>query len=129
MQIKFSNPMLVAQETFSKLMVSVDKALPEMQVIVALGNGFILTAMLWGGFVAALIDRKLKQTTIYLLVLAVFTFFGIIHSAMPDGNMYLPWKLVGVPRQVPYQFALAYLILAATIFFLSFTKESKHTHK
>lgn len=129
MQIKFSNPMLVAQETFSKLMVSVDKALPELQVVVALGNGFILTAMLWGGFVAALIDRKLKQTVVYLLVLSIFTFFGVIHSAMPDGNMYLPWHLTGVPQQIPYQFALAYLILAATIFLLSFTKESKHTHK
>lgn len=129
MQIKLSNPMIVAQESFAKLMSTIDKALPEMQVIVALGNGFILTAMLWGGFVAALIDRKLKQTVIYLLVLAIFTFFGIIHSAFPDGNMYLPWNLTGVARQIPYQFAMAYIVLAVTILLLSFTKESKHTHK
>jgi len=129
MQIKFSNPMVVAQETFAKLMVSVDKAIPEMQVIVALGNGFILTAMLWGGFVAALIDRKLKQTVVYLLILAIFTFFGIIHSAMPDGNMYFPWTLNIMARMIPYQFSLAYVVLAAVILMLSFTEESKHTHR
>ena len=125
MQIKLSNPMLVAQETFSKLMVSVEKTLPELQIVIALGNGFILTAMLWGGFVAALIDKKFKSTVMYLIVLAILTFFGIIHSAMPDGNMYLPWKLTGVAREIPYQFAQAYLVLAFVILMLSFTKNSK----
>jgi len=129
MQIKLSNPMVVAQESFAKLMTAIDKSLPEMQVIVALGNGFILTAMLWGGFVAALIDRKLRQTVVYLIVLAILTFFGVIHSAMPDGNMYLPWTLTGVSKQIPYQFTIAYLVLAATIMLLSFTKESKQIHK
>ncbi|MFH1223385.1 MAG: hypothetical protein V1647_03470 [Pseudomonadota bacterium] len=129
MQIKFSNPTLVAQETFAKLMTTVDKVIPEMQVIVALGNGFILTAMLWGGFVAALIDKKLRQSVIYLLVLAGFTFFGVIHSAMPDGNMYFPWNLTGIAKAIPYQFSLAYVVLAVMIFFLSFTKASQHKHR
>ncbi len=129
LQIKLSNPMLVAQETFSKLMVTMEKGLPELQVIVALGNGFILTAMLWGGMIAAMIDRKLRQTSVYLLVLALFTLFGIIHSAMPDGNMYLPWTLSMPGRLVPYQFATGYLALALMMFLFSFTKESKQTFK
>lgn len=129
LQIKFSNPMVVAQETFAKLMVTMEKGLPEMQVIVALGNGFILTAMLWGGMVAALIDRKIRQTAIYLFILALFTFFGVIHSAIPEGNMYLPWTLGHPSRMIPYQFTTAYLALAGILLLLSFTKESKHAYK
>ncbi len=69
------------------------KELPEMLVTVALGNGFILTAMLWGAFLAEMIDRRLRLSALYLGILSVFTFFGVIHSSSPDGNMYLPWTL------------------------------------
>jgi len=123
--IKLGNPDAVLPETLNKLMTLPGKALPEMLVIVALGNGFIVTGMLWGAFLAELIDRKLRNSSIYLIVLAVLTFFGIIHSAMPDGIMYLPWTLDGLARQVPYQFTMAYLVLAAFFFIMSWTKESR----
>ncbi len=67
------------------------KILPENIVTVALGNGFILTAMLWGAVVSCLIDRKLRAASAYLVILAGLTFFGIVHSVDPDGKMYLPW--------------------------------------
>ncbi len=124
-QIELSNTDLVPLANFNKMLSLPGKALPQLLVIVALGNGFILTAMLWGAFAAKLIDRKLKQATVYLVIMAVFTFFGIIHSAIPDGNMYLPWQLQGVFQQIPYQFTIAYLVLAAMLFFLSYTKNSK----
>ncbi|MCX6112644.1 MAG: hypothetical protein NTY22_05080 [Proteobacteria bacterium] len=129
MQIKLSNTAVVAQETFEKLMTTMVKGLPELQVTVALGNGFILTAMLWGGMLAALIDKKLRQCITYLLILAFFTFFGIIHSAMPDGNMYFPWMLNNTSRMIPYQFTTAYLVLAGLFLLLSFTKESRENFK
>ena len=91
----------------------------------ALGNGFILTAMLWGAFIAILIDKKLKLASAYLILIAVFTFFRIIHSAIPDGNMYLPWNLSDTLRLIPYQFTAAYVILAAVTFSLSFIKKDK----
>ncbi len=95
-------------------------------VTIALGNGFILTAMLWGAWVALLIDRKLKLSALYLVILAILAFFGVVHSVYPDGNMYLPWKLQeDVLRAIPYQFASGYLALAALLFGLSFTKESR----
>jgi AGZA family xanthine/uracil permease-like MFS transporter len=81
--------------------------------------------MLWGAFLAELIDRKLRSSSTYLVVLAVLAFFGIIHSAMPDGTMYLPWTLSGLAQQVPYQFTAAYLALAVIFFAMSFTKESR----
>ena len=109
---------------FNELLVAKGKSLPELLVIVALGNGFILTAMLWGAFLAKLIDRQLKIAALYLSVLALFTFFGIIHSASPDGNMYFPWTLAYPANQIPYQFTTAYLVLAIVVFALSFTKQS-----
>ncbi|MHB1686512.1 MAG: SulP family inorganic anion transporter [Ignavibacteriaceae bacterium] len=124
-QIKLSNPDVISVDKFNQLMTLPGKVLPEMLVTVALGNGFILTAMLWGAFVAKIIDRKLKQASVYLIIMAVFTLFGIIHSAIPDGDMYFPWNLHGIIQQVPYQFASAYIVLALMLYGLSFTKESK----
>jgi AGZA family xanthine/uracil permease-like MFS transporter len=125
MAIKFGNPDWVMPETFQKLMNGSGKALPEMLVTVSLGNGFIVTAMLWGGFLAELIDRHYRRTIVYLLILAGFSFFGIVHSASADGEMYFPWNLAGIAREIPYQFALAYLVLAVIILVLSWTKEAR----
>jgi AGZA family xanthine/uracil permease-like MFS transporter len=123
--IKLGNPDAVLPETFNKLMTLPGKALPEMLVIVALGNGFIITAMLWGAFLAELIDRRVRISAFYLVLLAVCSFFGVIHSALPDGSMYFPWTLEGIAKQVPYQFAVAYGALALFFFLMSWTKESR----
>ena len=124
--IKYSTPDIVPLDNFKDLLnMGTGKELPEILVTVALGNGFILTAMLWGAFVSLLIDRELRKSCIFILIAAGMTFFGIIHSASPDGNMYLPWTLEGLVKQIPYQFTAAYLVLAAIIFFLSFTKEAR----
>jgi AGZA family xanthine/uracil permease-like MFS transporter len=123
--IKLGDSSIVPVEAFNKLMVAPGKALPEMQVIVALGNGFIVTGMFWAAFLVEIIDRRLKKASTYLLILAALTFFGIIHSAQGDGSMYLPWKLPQPGRQVPYQFTAAYIVLAIIFFGLSFHKTSR----
>ncbi|MGA9408027.1 MAG: hypothetical protein WBW71_12920, partial [Bacteroidota bacterium] len=125
LSIKFTNPDIVPAENFQRLLETPGKALPEMLVTIALGNGFILTAMLWGGFLAELIDRHLKKSSLYLFILAVLTFFGVVHSASPDGMMYLPWNLGGMAQKIPYQFALAYLVFSIMLLLFSFTKESR----
>ncbi len=124
LQIKLSNTDFIPAAKFAALLTAPGKSLPELLVTVALGNGFILTAMLWGAFVAKLIDRNLKAASIFLLLLAGFTFFGIVHSALPEGQMYLPWKLTGPARQIPYQFGVSYLVLALCILALSYA--SRH---
>ena len=123
--IKLGNPEFVPPDVFNKLLTVPGKALPELLVTVALGNGFIVTAMLWGAFLAEMIDRKLKRSAIYLFILGGLSFFGIVHSAMPDGQMYLPWNLDGFFQKIPYQFASAYIVLAILLVILSYTKESK----
>jgi AGZA family xanthine/uracil permease-like MFS transporter len=117
--IKLGNPEVVLPATFQSLLNAPGKSMPELLVTVALGNGFIVTAMLWGAFLAEMIDRRLRIAALYLSVLAVLSFFGIIHSSSPDGEMYLPWQLEGLARQVPFQFALAYLVFAALLLLLS----------
>lgn len=112
--------------TLASLMVAQGKELPEALVTVALGNGFILTGMLWGAFLAEMIDRRLRLSALYLAICGVFSFFGVIHSATVNGNMYLPWRLTEpLARAVPYQFATGYLVLAALLLVLSFTQGAK----
>jgi AGZA family xanthine/uracil permease-like MFS transporter len=123
--IKLGNPDVVPPDIFQKLLAVPGKGLPELLVTVALGNGFILTGMLWGGFLAELIDRHFNKTIVFLLVLAGFTAFGVIHSASPDGSMYLPWTLTGLARDICFQFTIGYLALAVMLFFLSKTSAAK----
>ncbi len=124
--IKLGDPTIVPAANFQALLAAPAKELPSVLVTVALGNGFILTAMLWGAFLAEMIDRRLRRSALYLGVLALFSFFGVIHSASPDGNMYLPWSLAGpLARAIPYQFATAYAVLAVLLLLLSFSRESK----
>ena len=125
-QIKLGDPTLVAPAHFTELLNTPGKELPSALVTVALGNGFILTAMLWGAFLAEMIDRRLKICALYLGILAAFSFFGLIHSPLPDGSMALPWALaMPLQRTVAYQFSAAYLLLALLVFALSFSKESR----
>ncbi|MFN3414172.1 MAG: hypothetical protein ACK42L_08960, partial [Thermoanaerobaculum sp.] len=64
--------------------------------------------------------------SLYLGVLAVMTFFGAIHSASPEGVMYLPWKLAdAMQRSLAYQFAGAYAVLAVVVLALGLTKAAK----
>jgi len=124
-QIELSNPDFVPVDRFQQLLSGSGARLPDLLVTVALGNGFVLTAMLWGAFLAKLIDRELKTASFYLLLCAGLTFFGVIHSALPEGNMYLPWLLPDVARRIPYQFTAGYLVLALMMAALSYTKSSR----
>src|SRR4029077_5924598 len=108
LSIRLGNPDIVPPENLQRLIEAPGRALPEALVTIALGNGFILTAMLWGGFLAELIDRRLVISTIYLVIMAVLSLFGVIHSASLDGVMYLPWNLPPAAQRIPYQFAAAY---------------------
>lgn len=126
LSIKFEDSALIPAEHLQKLISETGSTLPEVLVTLAVGNGFILTGLLWGGFLAVLIDRKLKVGALYLLVTAGLTFFGVIHSATVDGRIYLPWKLEAFARAVPYQFAIGYLAMAGLLLLLSLTRGGRN---
>ncbi|MCF5954904.1 hypothetical protein L2236_16810, partial [Xanthomonas perforans] len=113
-------PGWIAPDQLVALTTKVDgHGLPELAVIFALGNGFIITAMLWIATVAAMIDGRLRRGAAFLLVAAGLTLFGLIHSVDPRGGIYLPWSLQGLARVISWQFVGAYVALAATLLLLS----------
>jgi AGZA family xanthine/uracil permease-like MFS transporter len=81
-------------------------------VITALGNGFILTAMLWGGFGAFLADRNLLRAALFLGICSGFSLFGVIHSVDPAGALYLPGATeTSLPLRIAGGYAAFALIL------------------
>jgi AGZA family xanthine/uracil permease-like MFS transporter len=87
-------------------------------VMIMLASGFIVTAMLWGAAVAFITDRQIVPACIALLICAALALFGFIHSVLPTGGVYLPWK---IPSELPYHWAAAYGGLALVLLLLSRT--------
>lgn len=117
--IKLGTPSIVSPQHFGELFAQSDRGLPELAVIVILGNGFIITSMIWASFVAALIDHRPRRAAAIVVLGAALTVFGIIHSVDPGGSIYLPWRLADAARALVWQFTAAYLVLAATLLVLS----------
>ncbi len=89
------------------------KALTDEQTILrAAAHGFILTAILWGGFLADLIDGKMRRAGLFMILCAAFTLFGFIHSVTPAGEIYFPWKIAnGLVWQIALGYALVGIVL------------------
>lgn len=116
----------------------VDSLLPaywlnEFLILGILGQGFILTAMIWGSVVAFIIDRRIHQAAATMCLAAVLSFFGFIHSVYPTGNLYLPWKLALEPGNglrersltIPYEFSSAYLLTALALLLMYYLGTAK----
>jgi AGZA family xanthine/uracil permease-like MFS transporter len=84
--------------------------LAEQAILRAAANGFILTAMLWGGLLADLVEGRLKRASLQGLICALFGLFGIIHSVSPTGDVYLPWN---AGSALAWQISLGYGLMAA----------------
>jgi AGZA family xanthine/uracil permease-like MFS transporter len=121
--IELSDPKLIAPERFAQLLSVSEHGLPALAVIVALGNGFIITATLWAAFVVEMTERRLRAAAAYLIAGGLLCCFGIIHSVRVDGSAYAPWQLGGLARHVWSQFTVAYFVLAAALLLLSLRSE------
>jgi AGZA family xanthine/uracil permease-like MFS transporter len=87
------------------------------QTLTMLSNGFIITGLLWGSMLAFLIDHKARLAALCSAVCAVLTLFGIIHSVMPSGELYLPWRVT--TTHAHYMLAVAYLALCCILLSLT----------
>ena len=120
LSITLSQPDYISSDTLGQLMnASHIVGFPPLLIFFVLGNGFILTGMLWGGFLTEMINRRFAHSSFYLILCALFSLFGIIHSPFPNGDMFLPWNLTGIPLQLTLHFTLAYLLTALLLFGLS----------
>lgn len=91
-------------------------------VFVMLAHGFILTGMLWGAVIAHITDRKAVHAAVVLLICSALATFGVIHSVLPTGGVYLPWTL---PTTMPWHWTIGYAAVAVIFIALGQTKEFK----
>jgi AGZA family xanthine/uracil permease-like MFS transporter len=77
-----------------------------------LGNGFILTAVLWGTALVFIIDRRPAVLAVVFVLCHLATLVGLIHSPLPTGAMFWPWA-ADAPLAAAAPLAGAYGILAA----------------
>jgi len=123
--IELSNPEFIPAQRFAQLLSGSEQGLSALAAIVALGNGFIITATLWGAFVVEMTERRLRAAAAYLAAGGVLCYFGIIHSARLDGSAYALWQLQGSAQRVAGQFCLAYFVLAAALLLLSLQPQTR----
>jgi AGZA family xanthine/uracil permease-like MFS transporter len=83
--------------------------------LLVLGNGFILTALVWGSALVAIVDRRLRVAGAVLAIAAAATLFGVIHSPLPDGAVFWPWA---VASGTPHALAAAYGVAASLLLLL-----------
>ena len=93
------------------------------QALVVLGNGFILTAVLWGWALAAIVDHRLVVAGLLFAVASGASLFGVIHSPLATGALFWPWA---PPSAMPGKLAGTYGVLAA-ICWLAATRNPRIT--
>jgi AGZA family xanthine/uracil permease-like MFS transporter len=82
------------------------------RTLLVLGNGFILTAVLWGWALVTMIDRRFLLGAGVLAAASLATLVGLMHSPQPGGALFLPWA-PDAPRAIALPIAGAYGVLAA----------------
>ncbi len=117
--IELSDPKYLSPQKFAALMSAPEPGLNALSVIVALGNGFIITATIWAAFMVEMIERRLRSAAAYLAAGGVLCFFGIMHSVRLDGSAYVLTQLTGTGRDAAIQFCAAYFVLAGALLLLS----------
>lgn len=118
LSIKLGNPGIVPPDQFANLLADNAHGIAEMAVIVILGNGFIITSMLWATMLAALIDQRPNRAALTLVLAALLTAFGVIHSVKPQGGLYFPWALNAADIYLVTQWVSAYAVLAVVLWLL-----------
>jgi AGZA family xanthine/uracil permease-like MFS transporter len=116
--IKLTDPALLPPERFAALWADTAHGRSDLFTIIVLGNGFILTSMVWAAFAVAVIDGRARRAAFALTIGALFCAFGLIHSLRPDGAMYLPWRLDAADWTLVLQWSGGYLTLAACAWLL-----------
>lgn len=81
------------------------EAAASLLTLTVLGNGFILTALLWSAATAFIIERRFALAGLALAVASAASLCGLIHSPLASGALFAPWA---PPSAVPAQLAGGY---------------------
>jgi AGZA family xanthine/uracil permease-like MFS transporter len=106
------------------------------QTVQCLSHGFIVTSLIWGTALAAMIDRQLRRSALFLLLAAACSLVGVIHSPLASQPIDFPWNVVATINQqasganatglaaaryqTPYHWAAGYALAAGLLFILDF---------
>jgi AGZA family xanthine/uracil permease-like MFS transporter len=82
------------------------------RALLVLGNGFILTAVLWGSAVVFIIERRPGALAVVFAICSLATLVGLVHSPLPSGAVFWPWT-AGAPLALAAPLAGAYGVLSA----------------
>ena len=88
-----------------------------VRAVILIGNGFIISALIWGAATAELLDRRFGRSASCLVVGAAACLFGVIHSPAAAGTFVLPWRS---SSPLPWHFALGYLGAASMLWLAKF---------
>ncbi len=101
-----------------------------VQTLRCLGNGFLITGMLWAAALAMILDSRLRPAAVYLAIAALLTLVGVMHSPLPNDRIDLPWNILAtvekdykvfqeaVRYQTPYHWAGAYGLMMVLLLVL-----------
>jgi AGZA family xanthine/uracil permease-like MFS transporter len=96
-----------------------------LRALRCLGNGFILTSLLWAAALCAILDGALRRAALCLAVAAAFSLVGLMHSPSPGATLAWPhevWKQLianANPRVQflsPFHWAAGYALAAGVVF-------------
>jgi adenine/guanine/hypoxanthine permease len=79
------------------------------QALLVLGNGFILTAVLWAWALAMIVDRRFALAAAVFASASLGSLCGLMHSPLASGGVFSPWA---PPSPVPWRVAGAYGLVA-----------------
>jgi AGZA family xanthine/uracil permease-like MFS transporter len=87
-----------------------------LETVRVLGNGFILTSLLWGSGVAMIVDRRLPSAAAVFAVAGLASLAGVIHSPLESGGLFWPGS---VASRWPGLLAGGYGLVAALLLLLA----------
>jgi AGZA family xanthine/uracil permease-like MFS transporter len=86
------------------------------QALLILGNGFVVTALVWAAGLVWIIERRLAAAAAVFAVGSLAALCGAIHSPLPSGALFWPWA---PPGGAPASLAAGYGLVAAVLLALS----------
>lgn len=126
LQIKLTDGSLISVDklqlsNFSNIAPTINDHL----AIIILGNGFIVTGTLWAAMLYFAIKHKWISCLVSSIILAILSYFGIIHSLYISGEIYFPSSLPQSIRHIPLELAIGYLSFGILAYLLSRLPENK----
>lgn len=127
-EIKISSGLVPVDVLQHKLFTDVTPHISDNLVVVLLGNGFIVTGILWASVLCFAIDRRWMASFVCCVILSILSYFGIIHSVLLSGAMILPSHLPESVRMVPLELSIGYLLLGLLVLIASRLKHNDGLH-